>query len=149
MGRCNLYRGRELSTLDLMDPKLMDSRCTKTKSVRKRKKKRKKRGGGGGEVRFFALTSNPGVIKLIRGIGKELYCRLMGVLASGLLVTWTKSSSVRQKVRKGGSQSVRQFPSPSSSSLCAVRHEGCGGLRFDPHTEYRGGGGGGRGVTSC
>lgn len=107
-----MYRGRELSTLDLMDPKLMDSRCTKTKSVRKRKKKRKKREGGGGEVRLFALTSNPGVIKLIRGIGKELYCRLMGVLASGLLVTWTKSSSVRQKVRKGGSQSVRQFPLP-------------------------------------
>lgn len=115
---------------------------------RERKNERKERGGGG-EVRLFALTSNPGVIKLIRGIGKELYCRLMGVLASGLLVTWTKSSSVRQKVRKGGSQSVRQFPSPSSSSLCAVRHEGCGGLRFDPHTEYRGGGGGGRGVTSC
>lgn len=77
---------------------------------RERKNERKERGGG--EVRLFALTSNPGVIKLIRGIGKELYCRLMGVLASGLLVTWTKSSSVRQKVRKGGSQSVRQFPLP-------------------------------------
>lgn len=48
-------------------------------------------------------------------------------------------------------QSASQFPS-SSSSLCAVRHEGCGGVRLDPHTEYREGGRGEEasgGLTSC
>lgn len=77
-------------------------------------------------MRLFALTLNPGLVKLIRGKGSELCCRLMGVLASGLPVTWTKSSPVRQEVRKGVSWSVSQFPPSSSSSLCAVRHEGCG-----------------------
>lgn len=59
-----------------------DKKCEEEKEKNERKER-------GGEVRLFALTSNPGVIKLIRGIGKELYCRLMGVLASGLPVTWT------------------------------------------------------------
>lgn len=85
-------------------------------------------------MRLSALTWSPGLVKLIRGKGRELGCRLMGMLASGFLVTWTKSSPERQKVRKKKA-SASQFPlCSSSSSLCAVRHEGCRGVRLDPHT---------------
>lgn len=87
-------------------------------------------------VLLHALTWNPSLVKLIRWKVKELCCRLMAVLISGILVTWTKSSPVRLKSEKSVEQTLSLGCSSSSSSLCAVRHEGCGGVRLDSRTEY-------------
>lgn len=66
----------------------------------KLKNKKTKLQKGSGESWAVSLTWNPRLVKLIRGKGKELCCRLMAVLASGLLVTWTKTSPVRPNLRR-------------------------------------------------
>lgn len=55
-------------------------------------------------MRLYALTSNPGLVKIIRRKGKEVCGRLMVVQTSGLLATWTKSSPSVQSHKR------RQFP---------------------------------------
>lgn len=60
--------------------------------------------GGQKILLLYALTSNPGLVRIFRRKGKEVCSRLMGVQTSGLLATWTKSSpSVKSHKR-------RQFP---------------------------------------
>lgn len=61
-----------------------------------------------GQNRSSGLTWSPELVKLIRGKYKRFCSRLMDVLASGLPVTWTKSSQ---------SKSGKTRPEPLSSSF--------------------------------
>lgn len=83
----------------------------------KLKNKKTKLLKGRGESWAVSLTWNPRLVKLIRGKGKELCCRLMAVLASGLLVTWTKTSPGASKPQKNVSAVTLCLPPLLLSSV--------------------------------